>query len=93
VLVPYTPTLALIVAGLIALVAISVRVIRSLRRFASARTLVGDRVGDGIGLLKARTAALKVAFAERRRRPEQARSRANPAYDRRGGGDRRITNG
>ncbi|HEX8867872.1 MAG TPA: bacteriophage holin [Lentzea sp.] len=91
-LVPYTPTLALIALGLIVLVAIAVRVIRSLRRFASARTLVGDRVGDGVGLLKARSAALKVAFAERRR-PEQARTRANPAYDRRGGGDRRITNG
>ncbi|MEV6244251.1 bacteriophage holin [Lentzea sp. NPDC051838] len=89
---PYTPTLALILLGLIVMVAISVRVIRSLRRFASARTLVGDRVGDGVGLLKARSAALKVAFAQRRR-PEQARTRANPAYDRRGGGDRRITNG
>ncbi|MET8758540.1 bacteriophage holin [Lentzea sp. NPDC004782] len=89
---PYTPTLALIALGLIVLVAIGLRVIRSLRRFAAARTLVGDRVGDGVGLLKARSAALKVAFAERRR-PEQARTRANPAYDRRGGGDRRITNG
>ena len=90
-LVPYIPTLALIALGLIVLVAIGVRVIRSLRRFASTRTLVGDRVGDGVGLLKARSAALKVAFAQRR--PEQARTRANPAYDRRGGGDRRITNG
>jgi hypothetical protein len=92
VLVPSTPTLALIAFGLVALVAIAVRVIRSLRRFASARTLVWDRVGDGVGLLKARSAALKVAFAARRH-PEQARTRANPAYDRRGGGDRRITNG
>jgi len=82
----------MIALGLVALVAIAVRVIRSLRRFARARTLVGDRVGDGVGLLKARSAALKVAFAERRPQ-EQARTRANPAYDRRGGGDRRITNG
>lgn len=88
---PYTPTLALIALGLIVLVAIGVRVIRSLRRFAAARTLVGDRVGDGVGLLKARSAALKVAFAERRR-PEQARTRANPAYDRRRGADRRTSN-
>ena len=91
-LVPSTPTLALIALGLIVLVAIGRRVIRSLRRFASTRTLVGDRVGDGVGLLKARTAALKVAIAGRRPE-EQARTRANPAYDRRGGGDRRITNG
>lgn len=91
-LVPSTPTLALIALGLIVLIAGAVRVIRSLRRFARARTLVGDRVGDGVGLLKARTAALKVAIAARRPQ-EQARTRANPAYDRRGGGDRRITNG
>ena len=90
--VPSTPTLALIALGLIVLVAIGLRVIRSLRRFARARTLVGDRVGDGVGMLKARSAALKVAFAQRRPK-EQARTRANPAYDRRDGGDRRITNG
>ena len=89
---PSTPTLALTALGLIVLVVIVVRVVRSLRRFVSARTLVGDSVGDGVGLLKARSAALKVAFAARRH-PEQARTRANPAYDRRGGGDRRITNG
>jgi hypothetical protein len=91
VLVPYTPTLALVALGLIVLAAIALRVIRSLRRFASARTLVRDRVGDNVGLLKARTAALKVAFAQRRP-SEQARTRANPAYDRRRGADRRTSN-
>ena len=89
---PSTPTLALIALGLIVLVVIAIRVIRSLRRFARARTLMGDGVGNGVGLLKARSAALKVAIAERRP-VEQARTRANPAYDRRGGADRRITNG
>jgi hypothetical protein len=84
--------LALIALGLVALLAIAIRVLRSLRRFAHARTLVGDRFGDGVGLLEARFAALKVAFAQRRHQG-QARTRANPAYDRRGGGDRRITNG
>ncbi|GLZ31634.1 hypothetical protein Lesp02_38220 [Lentzea sp. NBRC 105346] len=68
---PYTPTLVLVGLGLVVLVAIMARVIRSLRRFTSTRTLVSDRVGDGVGLLKARSAALKVAFAERR--PDQAR--------------------
>jgi hypothetical protein len=92
VIVPYTPTLALIALGLVVLLAIGVRVIRSLRRFASTRTLVGGRVGDGVGMLKARSAALKVALAERRH-TEPALTRGNPAYDRRGGGDRRITNG
>ncbi|WP_191305899.1 bacteriophage holin [Lentzea cavernae] len=89
---PSTPTLALIALGLVAFAVIAIRVIRSLRRLARARTLVGDRVGNGVGLLKARSAALKVAIADRRS-TEQARTRANPAYDRRGGGDRRITNG
>ncbi|MCG8923682.1 bacteriophage holin [Lentzea sp. CC55] len=89
---PSTPTLALIALGLVVLVVIGVRVLRSLRRLARARTLVGDGVGNGVGLLKARSAALKVALAGRRPK-EQARTRANPAYDRRGGGDRRITNG
>ncbi|WP_186763339.1 bacteriophage holin [Lentzea tibetensis] len=68
---PYTPTLVLVALGLVALIVIMSRVIRSLRRFTSTRTLVNDRVGDGVGLLKARSAALKVAFAERR--PDQAR--------------------
>ncbi|MFD4672648.1 bacteriophage holin [Lentzea sp. NPDC058450] len=89
---PSTPTLALIVVALIVLVIAAIRVLRSLRRFARTRTLVRDRVGDRVGLLKARSAALKVALAERRT-TEQARTRANPAYDRRGGADRRITNG
>ncbi|MFD1152200.1 bacteriophage holin [Saccharothrix hoggarensis] len=68
---PYIPTLALILFGLVALVAVTVRVIGSLRRFRAASTLVGDRVGDGAGLLKARFAALSLAVAERR--PDQAR--------------------
>ncbi|MGW4207329.1 bacteriophage holin [Lentzea sp. NPDC004789] len=82
----------LIAFGLIVLVAIVVRTVRSLRRFASTSTLVRDSVGDEVGLLKARSAALKVAFAQRRR-PGKALTRANPAHERRGGGDRRITNG
>ncbi|MFD5825464.1 bacteriophage holin [Lentzea sp. NPDC060358] len=88
---PSTPTWALIALGLVVVLVIAVRVIRSLRRFARARTLVGDRVGDRVGLLKARRAALTVAFAGRRRK-EPAQTRANPAYDRRGGGDGRTSN-
>ncbi|MFI9008417.1 bacteriophage holin [Actinosynnema sp. NPDC053489] len=68
---PYLPILALIVLGVVVLVLTSVRVVRSLRRFRVASTLVGDRVGDGVGLLRARYAALGVALA--RRRPDQAR--------------------
>ncbi|KOX28064.1 hypothetical protein ADK67_12980 [Saccharothrix sp. NRRL B-16348] len=65
------PSLALIVLGVVVLVPITIRVIRSLRRFRVASTLVGDRVGDGVGLLRARSAALGVALAERR--PDHAR--------------------
>ncbi|WP_063741394.1 bacteriophage holin [Saccharothrix syringae] len=68
---PYLPTLVLIAVGLVALVAVAVRVIRSLRRFRAASTLVGNRVGDGVGLLRARFAALGVALVERR--PDRAR--------------------
>ncbi|GGP84128.1 bacteriophage holin [Saccharothrix coeruleofusca] len=68
---PYLPILALVLLGLVALVVVVVRVIGSLRRFRVASTLVGDRVGDGVGLLRARFAALGVAFAERR--PDRAR--------------------
>lgn len=68
---PYLPILVLVLFGLVVLVAIAFRVIGSLRRFRAASTLVGDRVGDDAGLLRARFAALGVAFAERR--PDQAR--------------------
>ncbi|QQQ79030.1 bacteriophage holin [Saccharothrix sp. 6-C] len=68
---PYLPSLVLIALGVVVLVLTAVRVIRSLRRFRAASTLVGDRVGDGVGLLRARSAALGVALAERR--PDHAR--------------------
>ena len=68
---PYLPSLVLIVLGVVVLVPTTIRVIRSLRRFRVASTLVGDRVGDGVGLLRARSAALGVAIAERR--PDHAR--------------------
>ena len=68
---PYLPSLVLIVLGVVVLVLTAARVIRSLRRFRDASTLVGDRVGDGVGLLRARSAALGVAIAERR--PDHAR--------------------
>lgn len=68
---PYLPILALVLLGVVVLVATAVRVIGSLRRFRAASTLVEDRVGDGVGLLRARYAALGVALAERR--PDHAR--------------------
>jgi hypothetical protein len=64
--VPYVVSVVLFALGLIALIAIGLRVIRSLRRFSVASNLVGDRVGDRVGMIKARSAALGVAFGERR---------------------------
>lgn len=69
--VPYLPILVLIVLGVVVLVLTGFRVIGSLRRFRAASSLVGDRVGDGVGLLRARFAALGVAVAQRR--PDHAR--------------------
>ncbi|MCE6998970.1 bacteriophage holin [Saccharothrix sp. S26] len=68
---PYLPILAPIVLGVVVLVLTVLRVVRSLRRFRAASTLVGDRVGDRVGLLRARSAALAVAVAARR--PDHAR--------------------
>lgn len=68
---PYLPILVLVLLGVVLLVVTALRVIGSLRRFRAASSLVGDRVGDGVGLLRARSAALGVAFAERR--PDHAR--------------------
>ncbi|WP_367127208.1 bacteriophage holin [Saccharothrix sp. HUAS TT1] len=68
---PYLPILALVLLGLVLLVLTVLRVVGPLRRFRAASTLVGDRVGDGVGLLRARSAALGVAIAQRR--PDHAR--------------------
>ncbi|MEU7527586.1 bacteriophage holin [Saccharothrix sp. NPDC042600] len=72
---PYLPSLVLILVGMVLLIVLVAKLVGSLRRFRAASTLVGDRVGDGVGLLRARFAALGVAFAERR--PDRARQ-GNP---------------
>lgn len=67
---PYLPSLVLLLVGMVFLIVVLVKAVRALRRFRAASTLVGDRVGDGVGLLRARFAALGVAVAERR--PDRA---------------------
>lgn len=54
-------------AGLILLVLLLVRVLREISRFKSVQRQVAHDLADRSGLVKARTAGLKVAFAERRR--------------------------
>jgi hypothetical protein len=68
------PSLVLVVVGVVALVAVVIRVVGSLRHFTKVSSRVSDNVGDGVGLLKARSAALGVAFAERRNDQPRVRS-------------------
>ncbi|MFB9432172.1 bacteriophage holin [Streptoalloteichus tenebrarius] len=63
---PYLVSLLLVVLGLVVLAALVVPVLRSLRRFAVASRALRATTGDGVGLLRARAAALRVAVAERR---------------------------
>jgi len=62
----------LLIAGLLALgclilVAVGIRLVRSLRGFSMVRGWLGDYIAERSGRLEARTAALGVAFAEFRR--------------------------
>ncbi|SEF62322.1 hypothetical protein SAMN02982929_00231 [Saccharopolyspora kobensis] len=54
-------------AGLVLLVLLLVRVLREVSRFKSVQRQVAHDLADRSGLVKARAAGLKVAFAERRR--------------------------
>ncbi|WP_052407222.1 bacteriophage holin [Allokutzneria albata] len=63
---PYLLSLLLVVAGLVVLLFVAVKVFRSLSRFGAAYAAAGRHVDDRAGLLRARSAALKVAIAERR---------------------------
>lgn len=80
--VPYLPSALLVLAGLLLLVLVGVRLLRALRRFARVRGAVRARMTDRTGLLRARTAALQVAFAQRRARvPSTNRDQpADPAW-------------
>jgi hypothetical protein len=64
--------LVLVVAGLILLVAVLVRTRRVLRVFRQTASMVATNTQDRTGLIRARSAGLRVAFAQRRR------NRTNP---------------
>ena len=66
-MVPYLFSVALVVAGLLLLGALVWTTMRAARRFTSTTAKVNDRIGDGSGMLRARTAALGVAIRQRRR--------------------------
>ncbi|MFC7342716.1 bacteriophage holin [Saccharopolyspora griseoalba] len=60
-------TLVLLAVGLILLVWLLVRSFLDIRRFRAVQRQVAREIGDRSGLVKARVAGLKVAFAQRRR--------------------------
>jgi len=68
--VPYLPTVVLVAIGLLLLVLLLVRTMKVLRGFKQTASMVATNTQDRAGLIRARSAALRVAFAERRRKPE-----------------------
>ena len=67
---PYLPTAVLIALGLAVLVVLVVRTVKVLRAFRQTTSMVVTNTQDRAGLIRARTAALRVAFEQRRRKPE-----------------------
>ena len=66
----YLPTIVLAAAGLLLLVVLLVRTTRVLRAFKQTASMVATNTQDRAGLIRARSAALRVAFEQRRRKPE-----------------------
>ncbi|WP_020659713.1 bacteriophage holin [Amycolatopsis benzoatilytica] len=63
---PYLPVWILLAAGVLLLVLLLVRIFGVLRRFRRTVSMVSTRTQDRAGLIRARSAALRVAVAERR---------------------------
>jgi hypothetical protein len=68
--VSYLPAILLAVFGLVLLLVLLVRTIKVLRVFNQTASMVATNTQDRAGLIRARSAALRVAFAQRRRSPE-----------------------
>ncbi|TNC25445.1 bacteriophage holin [Amycolatopsis alkalitolerans] len=66
----YLPSILLAAAGLVLLGVLLFVVVRGLRRFRSALTMVVTSTNDRAGLLRARSAGLRVAFRQLRRAGE-----------------------
>lgn len=64
---PNLPTLVLVLLGVVLLVIFLVRVIFAVRRVSVAGRLLTTRLGEGLGVLRARLAAVKVSFDQLRR--------------------------
>lgn len=66
----YLPSVVVAAVGLVALGLLLFWAFRGLRRFRAAMSMVSADYTERTGLLKARSAGLRVAFAQRRRSPE-----------------------
>lgn len=64
----YVLSVGLVALGVIVLVIVGVVVAGRLRRYLSAASMVSASTQDHVGLLRARSAAVKIAVAEKRRR-------------------------
>ncbi|GHF92017.1 MULTISPECIES: bacteriophage holin [Amycolatopsis] len=67
---PYLPTAALLVLGLVVLVVLLVRTVKVLRAFRQTTSMVVTNTQDRAGLVRARAAGLRVAFGQRHRKAE-----------------------
>jgi hypothetical protein len=68
--VSYLPSIVVAVAGLVLLGVLLIPVVRGLRRFRAALSMVVTNTNKRTGLLKARSAGVRVALEQRRRVPE-----------------------
>ncbi|GAA5155010.1 MULTISPECIES: bacteriophage holin [Amycolatopsis] len=66
----YLPSIVLAAAGLVLLAVLLIAVLRGLRRFRSAMSMVVTSTGERTGLLRARSAGLRIALEQRRRTPD-----------------------
>lgn len=66
----YLPSILLAAVGLVLLGALLIPVVRGLRRFRSALSMVRTNTTDRTSLLRARSAGVRVALEQRRRTPE-----------------------
>ncbi|WP_197318967.1 bacteriophage holin [Saccharomonospora sp. NB11] len=63
----YVVSAAVVLVALVVLGFVIFRVFRLLRAYRATASMVSARAGDRVGLLRARSAAVRVAIRERRR--------------------------
>lgn len=63
---PYIPTFVLLAVGVVLLAVLVIRLAKGLRRFNRTTSMVVTNTKERVGLLRARAAAVRVAFAQRK---------------------------